>query len=89
MPYNETDPFTTKDVIDQIRAKELDGARDKTHELLYKKSADAIAKKKAETAKSIGKPDVFADVIDAPVEIEPVNIDQPTETGEPATTSEE
>ena len=77
MPYNETDPITTKDVIDQIRAKNFDGARDSTQELLYKKTSDAMSQKKTEIAKSIGRtPDVFADVIDTTVaqEIEgPIN----------------
>jgi hypothetical protein len=86
MPYNETDAITTRDVLDQIRAKNLDGARDAVKDILYKKSAEKISDKKLEVAKSIGNSDYDseAEVIDAPDTIEPVDIDQTTVTGEPA-----
>jgi len=77
MPYSESEPITVKDVIDQINSKNLDGARDGIKDNLYKKSAEAMADKKVEIAKSIGKPkgeepapsieggfDVTADVVD-------------------------
>ena len=85
MPYSETGPITTKDVIDQINSKNLDGARDGIKDILYKKSAEAMADKKAEVAKGIGKPlDPHSDVIDAPTTVDAVDF----ETEEP-TTSEE
>ena len=85
MPYSEDKPITTKDVIDQIAAKNLDGARDGIQDILYKKSAEAMADKKVGIAKSIGKPlDPHADVIDAPTTVDVVDF----ETTEP-TTSEE
>ena len=84
MPYSEDKPITTKDVIDQIRTKNLDGARDSVQNILYKKSGEAIADKKVEIAKNIGKGiDVHSDVIDAPVTQdvdtpEPINQETPT-----------
>ena len=64
MPYSETGPITTKDVMDAIRAKNWDGARDKTHEILYNKSGEAIQTAKLDVANSIAKPDLTADVVD-------------------------
>ena len=64
MPYSETGPITTRDVIDAIRDRNLDGARDKTQELLYKKSGEAVVARKLDIANSIAKPDVTADVVD-------------------------
>jgi len=61
MPYNETDPISTKDVIDQIRNKNLDGARDGTKTILYKKSGEAMAAKKTEVQNTIGKPNTDLD----------------------------
>ena len=87
MPYNETDQITTKDVIDQIHSKNLDGARDGVQDLLYRKSAEAMADKKVEVANSIGKTlDPFADVIDAPVSQE---IETPEPINQYPVTSEE
>ncbi len=90
MPYSEDKPISTKDVIDQIRAKNLDGARDNLKDILYKKSSDAISNKKVDIARKIGNSDYDseAEVVDAPDTIEPVAIDQTSVTGEP-TTSEE
>ena len=88
MPYSEDKPITTKDVIDQIASKQLDGARDGIQNILYKKSAEAMADKKVEIAKAIGKPlDPHADVIDAPTTVDVVDFE--TETPEEPTTSEE
>ena len=99
MPYSEDKPITTKDVIDQIASKQLDGARDGIQNILYKKSAEAMADKKVEIAKTIGKAepsgeepmpsieggfDAHADVIDAPDTLEPIEFET---TGLP--TSEE
>ena len=80
MPYNDNnEPITTKDVIDQIGAKNLEGARDGIQDILYKKSAEAMADKKVDIAKSIGKPlDPHADVIDAPDTVEPVDYEPTT-----------
>tara|TARA_Y100000593_G_C4313702_1_gene339703 strand:+ start:3057 stop:3317 length:261 start_codon:yes stop_codon:yes gene_type:complete len=86
MPYSEDKPITTQDVINQIKSKNLDKARDSVQDLLYKKSAEAIADKKVDIAKGIGKSfDPHANVIDAPVT-------QEVDTPEPIsqeTTSEE
>ena len=80
MPYSEDKPITTKDVIDQIHAKNLDGARDSIQDILYKKSAQAMADKRVDIAKGIGKPlDPHADVIDAPVTADPVDYEPTTE----------
>jgi len=85
MPYSETGPISVKDVIDQINSKNLDGARDGIKDVLYKKSAEAMADKKVEIAKGIGKSfDPHASVIDAPTTVDIVDF----ETTEP-TTSEE
>ena len=79
MPYSETGPISVKDVIDQINSKNLDGARDGIKDVLYKKSAEAMADKKVEIAKGIGNPfDPTADVIDAPDTIEPVDFEPTT-----------
>ena len=88
MPYSETEPITTKDVMDAIRSKNLDRARDSVQDLLYNKSAEAMADKKVEIAKSIGKDadaaepipgfDVTADVIDAPVTTDPIDYETTT-----------
>ena len=88
MPYSEDKPITTKDVIDNIHSKNLDAARDGIKDNLYKKSAEAMADKKVEIAKAIGKPlDPHADVIDAPTTVDVVDFE--TETPEEPTTSEE
>ena len=80
MPYSEDKPITTKDVLDQIAAKNLDGARDGIQDILYKKSAEAMADKRVDIAKGIGKPlDPHADVIDAPTTVEPVDYEPTTE----------
>ncbi len=85
MPYSETGPISVKDVIDQINSKNLDGARDGIKDVLYKKSAEAMADKKVEIAKGIGKSfDPHTDAIDAPTTVDIVDF----ETTEP-TTSEE
>ena len=88
MPYSETEPITTKDVMDAIRSKNLDRARDSVQDLLYNKSAEAMADKKVEIAKSIGKDadaaeplpgfDATADVIDAPVTADPIDYETTT-----------
>tara|TARA_B100001094_G_scaffold289367_1_gene306241 strand:+ start:216 stop:464 length:249 start_codon:yes stop_codon:yes gene_type:complete len=79
MPYSEDKPITTKDVIDQIAAKNLDGARDGIQDVLYKKSAEAMADKKVEVANGIGKGfDPTADVIDAPTTVEPIDFEPTT-----------
>ena len=82
MPYNETDPITTQDVIDQIHKKNFDGARDSISNLLYKKSADAVAYKKVDIAKKIGRPDVGEPVIDMSEPVEPIDIPVDTNTNE-------
>lgn len=94
MPYSETEPITTKDVIDAIRSKNLDRARDAVQDVLYNKSAEAMADKKVEIAKSIGKDsepngeapipsieggiDPNADIIDAPTEVNPIDYEPKT-----------
>ena len=80
MPYSEDKPITTKDVIDQIASKNLDGARDGVQDILYRKSAEAMANKRVDIAKTIGTPiDPNADVIDAPTTVEPVDYEPTTE----------
>ena len=65
MPYNEEGlPITTKDVMDAIRDKNWDGARDKTQKILYNKSSEAIQSKKFDIANNIAKPDITSDVVD-------------------------
>ena len=79
MPYSDNEPITTKDVINQIAAKNLDGARDSVQDILYKKSAEAMADKRIAVAKNIGKPfDATADVVDAPTTVEPVDYEPNT-----------
>jgi len=86
MPDNEanidwtTDPITTDDVIAQIKAKSFDAARDSVQNILYKKSGEAVAQKKIEVSKSIGKPDASADIVD---------FSEPSDDTHTPTTSEE